>query len=353
MYLRPSGHIYRRDFNTLSVALATGYRSARSAPRLGSRRGMVPVRSARTPQFEERVYQWSRRHRKGSACGCGFRQGRRAVRWAPPSGAGWRSGFPRVPRLTATSDVCGCRPGGRRSQAGAPPSLLGYVPRRGPPRTVWVIAAAALRAAVPTGGRRSLACASPLPAGVRAETGVIRELGDTWFARLPAGGAGPHREDCPEVGVPLPARRPCPRGYVPKRASYGNWAIRGSPAFRRAVPGPTGRTAQRSAFPCLRAALARRGTCRDGRHTGTGRYVVRPPFGGRCRAPPGGLPGGRGFLAGVLSERAAVRGLVVGTNRVQRKNPGAGWPRGSSLIQIRRISGDADPYSAEHLMKLA
>ena len=75
MYLRPSGHIYGPDSNTLGVALATGYRSARSAPRLGSRRGMVPVRSARTPQFEERVYQWSRRHRKGSACGCGFAPG--------------------------------------------------------------------------------------------------------------------------------------------------------------------------------------------------------------------------------------------------------------------------------------
>ena len=215
MYLRPSGHIYGRDFNTLSVALATGYRSARSASRLGSRRGRVPVRSARTPQFEERVYQWSRRHRKGSACGCGFRQGR----------------------------VAGLRP------------------------------------AVRAGGRGSLACAPRFPAGVGAERGTI-----------------------------------------------GNGAIRGSPAFRRAVPGPTGRTAQRSAFPCLRAALARGGTCRDGRHTGTGRYVVRPPFGGRCR------PGGRRSLACVLSERAAVRGLVVDTNRVQRKNPGARWPRGSRLI---------------------
>ena len=171
-----------------------------------------------------------------------------------PAG-GW--GFPCVPHLTATGDVrvptwrsafpgrCATFPGGVCAETWTT-------------RLVWVIAAAALRAAVPDGGaflqqlggRRSLACAPPFPAGVRAETGVIRELGDTWFARLSAGGAGPHREDCPEVGVPLPARRSFPEGYVPRRASYGNWAIRGSPAFRRAVPGPTGRTAQRSAFPC-------------------------------------------------------------------------------------------------------
>ena len=45
---------------------------------------------------------------------------------------------------------------------------------------------APLRGAVPTGGRRSLAGVPSLPGGVRAETGVIRELGDTRF-RDPAG----------------------------------------------------------------------------------------------------------------------------------------------------------------------
>ena len=43
----------------------------------------------------------------------------------------------------------------------------------------------------------------------------------------------------PEVGVPLPARRLCSIGISP------------SARLRRAVPGPTGRTGQRSAFPCL------------------------------------------------------------------------------------------------------
>ena len=183
MYLRPSGHIYRRDFNTLSVALATGYRSACSASQLGSRRGMVPVRSARTPQFEERVYQWSRRHRKGSACGCGFRQG----------------GTCRDGRHTGTGRYAVRPPLGGRCRA--PPGGL-------------------LR------GRRSRACAPPLPAAVRAETGVIRELGDTWLARLSAGVVDL------EVGVPLPA---CCKSEQPCAVS---WSAR--PAYKGRTPGPDG-----------------------------------------------------------------------------------------------------------------
>ena len=187
--------------------------------------------------------------------------------------------------------MCECRPGGRRSRAGGAtlsrwgrcreghhrergdtwfarlsavgagphredcpevgvplparhPCPRGYVPRRASYGNGAIRGSPAFRRAVPTGGRRSRACAPPFPGGVRVETGVIRERGDTWFARLPAGGAGPHREDCPEVGVPVPARRPFPEGYAP----------RGAPS-------------------------------------GTGRYAVRPPFGGRCR------PGGRRSLA--------------------------------------------------------
>ena len=235
MYLRPSGHIYGRDFNTLSVALATGYRSARSASRLGSRRGMVPVRSARTPQFEERVYQWSRHHRKGSACGCGFRQGRRLGRWAPPNGSGWRSGFPCVPHLTATGDV--------------------RVP-------TW-------RSAFP--GR----CAT-FPGGVCAET---------WTTRLV-------------------------------------WVIAAA-ALRAAVPAPTGRTGQRSAFPCLRATLSRWGRCREGHHTGTGRYAVRPPSGGRCR-PEGrrSLPGAPPLpVGGTCRSRRHTRHRAIQRFRCASRRP--------------------------------
>ena len=85
---------------------------------------------------------------------------------------------------------------------------------------------AALRAAVPTGGRRSRASASSFPAGVRAETGVIRDLGDTPFRCALRSGAD-----------------------------------------------------RRSAVPCQRVILSRWGTCRDGRHPGTGRYAVSRPCG--------------------------------------------------------------------------
>ena len=76
--------------------------------------------------------------------------------------------------------------------------------------TVGVFAAAALRAAVPTGGRRSLACRAISPSGVRAETGAIRRLGYSAAA-----------------------------------------------ALRAAVPGPTGRTARRSAFQAVLALVLR------------------------------------------------------------------------------------------------
>ena len=88
-----------------------------------------------------------------------------AFRCAPRSGADRRSAFP-CQRVIF--------PGGVRAETGV-------IPERGD--TPF----AALRAAVPTGGRRSRAGASSFPAGVRAETGVIPELGDTRF-RDPAGG---------------------------------------------------------------------------------------------------------------------------------------------------------------------
>ena len=108
---------------------------------------------------------------------------------------------------------------------------------------------AGLRPAVPTGGRRSLA------AGVICTNGDVfalrRHPGEQRFAaRWPAAScAGPHRENCPEVGVPW---RLVPSARMAVSLPCG--VIRGSsdspPAgLRPAVPGPTGRTAQRSAFP--------------------------------------------------------------------------------------------------------
>ena len=129
-------------------------------------------------------------------------------------------------------------------------------------------------------------------------------------------GAGPHRENWPEVGVPVSARHPFPVGYVRRPPSYGNWATRGFAALRAAVPAPTGRTGQRSAVPCQRVIPSRWGTCRDGRHTGTGRHAVSLRFAQRCRAPPGGLPRGRrsrasgsSFPGGVLAETGVIREL--------------------------------------------
>ena len=55
------------------------------------------------------------------------------------------------------------------------PFPVGYVPRRASYGNWATRGFAALRAAVPTGGRRSLAGASSFPGGVRAKTSVIRD----------------------------------------------------------------------------------------------------------------------------------------------------------------------------------
>ena len=88
----------------------------------------------------------------------------------------------------------------------------------------------------------------------------------------------------PEVGVPVPVRRLC--------------SIRTAPLapLRGAVPAPTGRTGQRSAFPCLRVACAQSG-------------LRRPPAcGGLCRPPPGELAGGRRSLARRSRRAPKVKG---------------------------------------------
>ena len=173
------------------------------------------------------------------------------------------------------------------------------------------------------GGRRSLACAPFFPGGVRAETGVIPEVGEPRFRCALRRGAGPHRENWPEVGVPLRVRHSFPVGYVPRRASYGTWATRGFAALCAAVPTggrrslasgssfPGGVRAEtgvirevgdtrfrcasrrgadrRSALPCQWAILSRWGTCRDGRHPGSGLYAVSLRFAPRCR-PEVGVP---------------------------------------------------------------
>ena len=113
-------------------------------------------------------------------------------------------------------------------------------------------------------------------------------------------GAGPHRENWPEVGVPVPARHPFPVGYVPRPPSSRNWATRGFAALRAAVPAPTGRTGRRSAVPCQCVILSRWGKCRDVRHLGSGRNAVSLRCAQRCR------PGGRRSRASASSSPAGV-----------------------------------------------
>ena len=121
-----------------------------------------------------------------------------AFRCASRSGADRRSAFPVGVRASASSFPAGV-PGGRRAETfpvirrhqgghavslrfaqrcrpevGVPvrarhPFPLGYVPRRASSRKWANRGFAALCAAVPTGGRRSRACAPSFSAGVRAD----------------------------------------------------------------------------------------------------------------------------------------------------------------------------------------
>ena len=140
--------------------------------------------------------------------------------------------------------------------------------------------------------------APSFPAGVSAETPVI-PVGDTPFAALP-----------------VPARHPFPAGV---RAETGVIRDLGDTRFRCALrSGADRRSAQfsRWGLPCRRVIPSRWGTCRDGRHTGPGRYAVSRPCGPRCRCE---------------HRRSRAR------QRRTRKNPGAEWPRGSRLFQIRLL----------------
>ena len=215
---------------------------------------MLPVRSARTPEFESEcisgvgatvtdrraVAVSARGGSLGSAQRCGGPPGRnfhdRVRRHTPPM----RNG--QFLDLTGRLYVWGPRRDGNRFGVGllhaaalraAVPAPTGRTGRRSafPCRRRQLVWLAFRRGCIVTAarGRRSRAGAPPFPAGVRAETSTIRKLGDTRFARRPAG--GPDLEGCD----PSPARR---------------------------------RADRRSAFPAV-------------------------------------------------------------TTRVQRKNPGAGWPRGS------------------------
>ena len=181
----------------------------------------------------------------------------------------------------------------------------------------------------------------------------------------------------PEVGVPVPARHL--RCWGPRRQGRPSGGSGSFPSarLRRAVPGPTGRTAQRSAFPCLRATCAagvhaergghpggrgpsRRppaaggagphrenwpevgvpvparhlrcwGPRRQGGHPG-GRGPSRPPAcGGRCRPPPGELARGR-------RSRACAPPALLGST------PRGGHPGGRGPSRRPPAAGCAGPH---------
>ena len=145
-----------------------------------------------------------------------------------------------------------------RSETGAPLSRAicpsGVRAEKGTIPTVGARAAAALRAAVPTGGQRSLASAPTSLAGVLAETGNI-----------PLFDVRPFR--C------AVARHLSLRGTRREGNHPDGWGPR-----RR---GSAGRRAdRRSAFPCFRANFTGWGTRRDRKHSA----VRRPPLSLRCRA---------------------------------------------------------------------
>ena len=206
----------------------------------------------------------------------------------------------------ACGGLCRAPPGelprGRRSRACAPPALLGSTPRGEAIRGVGVLPAARLRRAVPaptgrTGPRSAFPCLrATCAAAVHADREAIRGGGVLPVRPPAAGGAGPHRENWPEVGVPLPARHL--RCWGPRR-ERGHPGGRG-PSRRPPAAGCAG--PHRENWPEVGVPLPARhlrcwGPRRQESHPG-GRGPSRPPaYGGLCRPPPGELAGGRRSLA--------------------------------------------------------
>ena len=147
---------------------------------------------------------------------------------APPRGdapcAGRRPA--RADRRSAFPGLHAALPGGVGAERSATPPL-GDAPCAGrrPARADRRSAFPGLRAA--------------LPGGVCAERSAAPPLGDAWFRCAARSGAGPHRENWPEVGVPLPACCSARWGMCGegRRAATG-W-LRGFAALRAAGAGGT------------------------------------------------------------------------------------------------------------------
>ena len=239
--------------------------------------------SSRPPRYRAAVPTGGRRSRAcASSCLLGDtprREPCRCVRSVSPAAlprgcADQRSAFPCLRVIVPLGDTPRrepCRylrfvspaalPRGGADQRSAFPCLrvivpLGDTPRREPCRCVrFVTRPPRYRAAVPTRGQRSaFPCLRVIvPLGDTPRREPCRYVRFVSPAALPRGCAGPHRENWPEVGVPVPARHRASWGY----AETGAMPLCEVRLARRATARlcQTGRTGQRSAFPCLRVIV--------------------------------------------------------------------------------------------------
>ena len=185
-------------------------------------------------------------------------------------------------------------PTGRTGQRSAFPGLRAALPggvcaERAPRRHGAMRGFAALRAAVPAPtGRTGQRSAFPglraaLPGGVGAERSAAPALGDAWFRCASRSGAGPHRENWPEVGVPLPACCSARWGRCGEERRADGWGRRRrGPAGRCA--GPHRENWPEVGVPWPACCSARWGRCGEERRAdGWGRRRRGPA--GRCAGP--------------------------------------------------------------------
>ena len=180
---------------------------------------------------------------------------------------------------------------------------------------------AGLRPAVPTGGRRSLAA------------GVICTNGAVFALPRHAGGAAMRRplacgQLCrPEVGVP---RRPVPSARMALSPPRG--VMRGSsdapPAgLRPAVPGPIGRTAQRSAFQAVPALFWRGGVLPSAQKTMAANSV-------RCLRDRGeSVKGGPPFHKSTMTNRNSPPRAAGAQGSFDCRREAPGGPRTGPQLQ--------------------
>ena len=251
----------------------------------------------------------------------------------------------REKRRCAVSPASGrrCRSGGPqpRELASAPPAPHFFLPRRkatiGVSPSEQQLMTANLRFAAHLSGGNTTT-----PDGVMAAMGAVTPLGvHAVRGALRARCAGPHRENWPEVGVPVPARHlRCWRSRR-ERAHPGGRGPSHPPAYGGLCRPPPGVTGQRSAFPCLRATLRERRRLPDDAWPSAKKLMAANSV--RCRRFRGES------VKGGLAPPFTKRQLQIGTRRsarqcarefrFRRAAPG-GSRAGPSFQPTRRQSAD-------------